>query len=88
LPGGYPVVIEDGTISLDLPPGQELDEVSAWQSSIARNDGVDSIAADGTVTFTEQANDAMAAVAPWLTEPLHPDEALERAARIRVLLAL
>ena len=62
LPGGYPVVIEDGTISLDLPPGQELDEVSAWQSSIARHDGVDSIAADGTVTFTERARDAVAAL--------------------------
>lgn len=88
LPGGYPVIIEDGTISLDLPPGQELDEVSAWQSSIARNDGVDSIAADGTVTFTEHAREAVAKVAPWLTEPLHPDEAPERADRIRALLAL
>ena len=88
LPGGYPVVIEDGAISLDLPPGQELDEVSAWQSSIGRNDGVDAIAPDGTVTFTEPARDALAAVAPWLTEPLHPDEAPERAGRIGALLAL
>jgi hypothetical protein len=88
LPGGYPVVIEDGTISLDLPRGQELDEVSAWQSSVARNDGVDSIGADGTVTFTERAREAVATVAPWLTEPLHPDEAPERADRIRALLAL
>jgi hypothetical protein len=88
LPGGYPVVIDDGTITLDLPPGQELDEVSAWQSSIARGDGVDSIAADGTVTFTERARDAVAEVAAWLTDPLHPDQALERAGRIRELLAL
>ena len=88
LPGGYPVLIEDGTISLDLPPGQELDEVSAWQSSIGRHDGVDAIAADGTVTFTERASDVVAAVAPWLTEPLHPDEAPERADRIRALLNL
>jgi hypothetical protein len=88
LPGGYPVVIEDGTISLDLPAGQELDEVCAWQSSIGRNDGIDSIAADGTATFTERAQDAVAAVAPWLTERLHPDEAPERAERIRALLAL
>ena len=88
LPGGYPVVIEDGTVSLDLPSGQQLDEASAWQSSIARHDGVDSIAADGTVTFTERARDAVAAVAPWLTEPLHPDDAPERAGRIRTLLSL
>jgi len=86
LPGGYPVVIDDGTITLDLPPGQDLHEVSAWQSSIARNDGVDSIAADGTVTFTEGARDAVAKVAPWLADPLHPDEALERAVRILELI--
>jgi hypothetical protein len=88
LPGGYPVVIDDRTITLDLPPGQDLDEVSPWQSSIARHDGVDSIAADGTVTFTERARDAVVEVAPWLTDPLHPDEALERAERIRDLLAI
>jgi hypothetical protein len=86
LPGGYPVVIEDGTITLDLPPGQELDEVVAWQTSIARNDGIESIAPDGTVTFTERAREAVAPIAPWLTDPLHPDDALERAARIRELL--
>jgi hypothetical protein len=88
LPGGYPVVVDDGTVTLDLPPGQDLDEVSAWQSSIARRDGVDVIAVDGTVTFTERARDAVAEVAPWLTDPLHPDEASERAERIRDLLAI
>jgi hypothetical protein len=30
----------------------------------------------------------VAEVAPWLTDPLHPDEALERAERIRDLLAI
>jgi hypothetical protein len=88
LPGGYPVVIDDGMISLDLPPGQGLDEVSAWQAAIARNDGVEAIADDGTVAFTEHAREAVAKVAPWLTEPLHPDEASERAERIRAFLAL
>jgi hypothetical protein len=88
LPGGYPVVIDKGTVALDLPPGQELDDVSAWQSSIARNDGVDSIGTDGTVTFTDHAREAVAAVAPWLADPLHPDEALERAGRISALVAL
>jgi hypothetical protein len=88
LPGGYPVVIDEGTVTLDLPPGQDLDEVVAWQSSIGRHDGVDSIAADGTVSFTDRARAAVAEVAPWLTDPLHPDEALDRAGRIRALLAL
>ena len=88
LPGGYPVVIEGGTVGLDLPPGQDEAEAAVWQASIGRNDGVESIAADGTVTFTEQAHDAVAAVAPWLADPLHPDDAPERAERIHALLAL
>jgi hypothetical protein len=88
LPGGYPVAIENGTIELDLPPGQDLDEAAAWQASIGRNDGVDTIDADGTVRFTEAARAAVATVAPWLTEPFHPDEARERAGRIRDLLAV
>jgi len=72
----------------NLGAGQEIAEAAAWQASIGRNDGVESIAADGSVTFTERARRAVAAVAPWLTEPLHPDGALERAERIAKLLAV
>ena len=87
LPGGYPVAIENGRVELDLPPGQPLDEAIEWMERIGRRDGVQRIADDGTVTFSESAKLAVAEIAPWLTEPLHPDEAGERAARIRRLLA-
>ncbi len=87
LPGGYPVRISGGAIEIDLPPGVDLAEAIAWNERQGRRDGVESIADDGTVTFTDEARAAVAGVADWLAEPLHPDEALERAGRIRALLA-
>ena len=88
LPGGYPVAIEHGRVELDLAPGGRLDEVVGWMDRIGRHDGVEAIAADGTVTFSESARHAVAEVAPWLAEPLHPDDVPERAGRILRLLAL
>lgn len=87
LPGGYPVSIADGRVELDLPPGQDLDDAIAFNSRIGCGDGVEAIADDGTVTFTEAARACVADVAPALAEPLHPDHALERAALLRRVLA-
>jgi hypothetical protein len=86
LPGGYPVRISDATVELDLPPGQQLDDAIAFNQRIGRGDGVAAVADDGTVTFTEQAAASVAQVAPWLAEPLRPDDAHARAARLRRLL--
>jgi hypothetical protein len=86
LPGGLPVRIDDGTVTLDLPPDQPLDDAVAYTERMARHDGVEAIAADGTVTLTAAAQEAFRDIAPWATAPLHPDEALERAARLRDLL--
>ena len=85
LPGGFPVRIADGGVELDLPPGQSLDEAVAFNERMGRGDGVEAIAADGTVSFTRTAVEAVATVAPWLAEPLAPAEAVERAMRIRAL---
>jgi hypothetical protein len=87
LPGGYPVRIADGAVELDLPPGQELDEAIRFNDRMGRGDGVEAIAADGTVTFADAAREAVAGLAPWLGEPLPPEEMDERAARIRDLVA-
>ncbi len=86
LAGGFPVRIADGTVELDLPAGQPLDEAVRFNESHGRGDGVESVAADGTVTLTAEAVSALADVAPWLTDPLGPDEATERAGRLRALL--
>jgi hypothetical protein len=78
LPGGYPVRIADGEAGLDLPPGADLAEIVAFHNRMGRGDGVEEIAEDGTVCFTEAAQAAVAALDPALAEPLSPDEVAAR----------
>ena len=87
LPGGYPVRIENGAVSLDLPPGVDLDEAVAFQTRIMAQDGVEAIAEDGTISYTGAARQAMGAIDPELAEPLHPDKAVERCRRLAAALA-
>jgi hypothetical protein len=82
LPGGYPVEIAAGAIRLDLPPGADLDEIVAYHRRMGRGDGVEEIAEDGTVFFTEAAKAAVADLDPGLGEPLSPDDALARFERL------
>jgi hypothetical protein len=78
LPGGYPILITDGRIELDLPEFLKLEEAVEFQRRSARMDGVESIADDGTVSFTEAAQAALRQINPALCEPLHPTEAVSR----------
>jgi hypothetical protein len=82
LPGGYPVRIAAGEVALDLPPGAELEEIVAFHRRIGRGDGVERIDPDGTVTFTEAARGALAAIDPALTEPLAPADVTARYQRL------
>lgn len=58
LPGGYPVRIEAGAISLDLPPGLSLETVIAWNIHAGRLDGLQGIV-DGHVIFSADLADAV-----------------------------
>jgi hypothetical protein len=78
LPGGYPVRIADGEVELDLPPGADLAEIVAFHNRMGRGDGVEEIAEDGTVCFTESAKAAVAALDPGLAETLSPDDVAAR----------
>jgi Saccharopine dehydrogenase NADP binding domain len=78
LPGGYPIVIADGQIKLDLPPGLSLDEAIDFQNQSARLDGVEAIAENGTVIFTEATKRSLRKLDPRLAEPLHPSQAEQR----------
>ncbi|MEE8545589.1 MAG: hypothetical protein V3T29_07235 [Alphaproteobacteria bacterium] len=82
LPGGYPVRIAGGKVELDLPEGVDLDETVAFLGRFARGDGVEAIEDDGTVIYTEAAKRAVAGLDPGLTEPLAPEDALERFQRL------
>jgi hypothetical protein len=70
LPGGYPVRIEKGEVSLDLPPGLTEEQAVRFNEQQALADGVERIDEDGTVHFTEAAREAVAAIDPGLAEPL------------------
>jgi hypothetical protein len=59
LPGGYPAVVGSGTAELRLPP--DIDEASAVaiNDRAARFDGIEDIAAGGTVVYTAESRAAM-----------------------------
>ncbi|MCB1057877.1 MAG: hypothetical protein KDD11_20440 [Acidobacteria bacterium] len=88
MPGGYPVLVASGRVTLDLPPGLELDEALDFQRRSARSDGVERIDDDGTVHFTAAARAALEPFDPRLTEPLEPARTPERLALLRAYLEL
>lgn len=78
LPGGWPIRIDDGHITLDLPQSVDQAECIAFQHTCARADGIEHIASDGTVHFTDQLKECLPAAWRHLALPLEPDAALER----------
>lgn len=78
LPGGWPVRIDNGVIALDLPHALSQAEGIAFQRRCARADGIDHIAGDGTVHFTDEAKQCLPVAWRHFASPLHPDAALER----------
>ena len=86
LPGGWPVQIEEGNMRLHLPDDLTVAAGIHCQTEAAKFDGIQDIAADGTVTFTEHACSALRQVSDELAAPMHPDEALSRHAKLRTFL--
>ncbi len=78
LPGGYPVVIGDGKVELDLPEKVDLQEAVDFQWQIARHDGIEKITEEGAILFTDKAKQAVKSIDPHLSEPLTLDECLPR----------
>ena len=82
LPGGYPVRIAQGEVTLDLPPGVTEEQAVRFNQQQSQADGVEKIDDDGTVHFTEAAREAVAAVDPALAEPLEIGDLEARAAQL------
>ena len=82
LPGGYPIHVKDQKIELDLPPGWNIHEATRLQRMAARMDGIEEITSDGTVCYTADAASTLRLVDPALAEPLAPDQAQCRFARL------
>ena len=86
-PGGYPVVIDGGTVALDLPPGITPAEAVAFNERLAHGDGVQRIDDDGTVHFTAACREAVVTLDPGLADPLPVSDLDARAARLDAALA-
>jgi hypothetical protein len=82
LPGGWPVRIEEGNMRLHLPGDLTVAVGEHCQSEAAKFDGIQDIAVDGTVTFTEHACSLLRQVSDELAAPMHPDDALSRHAKL------
>lgn len=54
LPGGYPALVGDGAVRLDLPSGWTQKEAVEVNRASHRWDGIESIEPDGTVVLTER----------------------------------
>ena len=66
----------------------DLTETINFFNRVARGDGIERIADDGTVSYTQQAIEAIADIDPTLAEPLAPADALTRFERLRDALSL
>ena len=82
LPGGYPVRIDKGEVTLDLPPGVTEEQAVRFNEQQALADGVERIDDDGTVHFTDAAREAVAALDPTLADPLEIGDLEARAAKL------
>ena len=80
--------IEDRRVSLDLPPNVDLDECQVFQHRMARLDGVESIADDGTVTFTQHVIDTLTPIDERLCAPLRIGDISARYELLRDALAV
>lgn len=65
LPGGYPVRVDRGRVTLDLPDGMAEEEAVAWNRGFEAADGV-SVSGDGRVVYSEAARRALSAYSPDL----------------------
>ncbi|MCK4867948.1 MAG: hypothetical protein KAT39_07850, partial [Alphaproteobacteria bacterium] len=75
LPGGYPVRVEAGRVSLDLPACWAKDDAIANNLSSLPWDGLQSIESDGTVVFTQATSRALFDLTGRHYESLAPENA-------------
>ncbi|MFE9686740.1 hypothetical protein [Streptomyces sp. NPDC006285] len=74
LPGGYPVVVGDGRVTLDLPAGITRDEAVALNQQGALDMGAAAIDATGYTAFSPTAQEALAPYTPDLAAGFHIDD--------------
>jgi hypothetical protein len=84
--GGFPIHIDEGRVTLDLPDGVTVDACVEMCRVEAREDGFEHIDGDGYVHFSDRAHNALGNIAPELLEPLCLADVDRRADRLLELL--
>ena len=87
LPGGYPVTIQNGDISLDLPPDWSESQVVETMLEAHTFDGIDKIAADGSIFFNAESVDILRREMGFSLPPVVSPNDLEAVAREQILSA-
>ncbi len=85
--GGYPVKVSQAGIDIDLPDEWSLQQAIAVNEASLPWDGIDSIAADGTLVFTEDTQRALFQRLGKAIETLTPESADRQAADLLAALA-
>jgi hypothetical protein len=78
LPGGYPIRVSSGRVSLDLPTGLSAGKAIAFNIKAARLDGIERISLKGTLTYTPELRHRIKPWCPELCEPLSLEHSLKR----------
>ena len=82
LPGGYPVRVDAGCVSLDLPAGWAIENALAGNLASLPWDGLQSIEPDGTVVFTDATARALFELTGECFESLAPNGASAMASKL------
>ncbi len=88
LPGGWPIRISNGKAFLDMPQGVTIDEIVHYQNAAGKLEGIEEVATDGTIYFTEKLQQTLPSKYKILGEPLSPEKALERSSFLNNLFSL
>jgi hypothetical protein len=78
LPGGYPVRFEDSEIRIDLPAVVSQESAVRFNVESAALEGIERVDENGTLFYTQHAQDAVAKCCPELAEPLAVGDSLKR----------
>jgi hypothetical protein len=79
LVGGYPVIVDGLTISLDLAPAWDFEKAIAANEACMAVEGIAALEADGTVHFTPEASSQLHALTGRHLAAVHPANAAVQA---------
>lgn len=87
LVGGYPVTVDDKSITLDLAEHWSVEQAIAVNEESLRWDGIESVADDGNVVFSDNTAAALKQLLGQETLSVDPESAMTQAQKILASLA-